>query len=286
MSESDAPRWFVEAVAAAPVTRMIKAVDACLEVLSWGDPGKPTLLLLHGKEASADWWRFTAPILAQDFHVLAPSWSGMGHSSWRDAYRLSQFSREAAAVLDDVGASNAFVVAHSFGGYAALGLAKARPDLVRSVMIVDTPVDPDFAWRGPPPRGVADRVHADFEAAVARFRLSPSDLPAPAWMERFLGRHSLRRTEDGWCWKFDPTMWRRFCVDEAPGFDFPAPVWLLYGARSSVLKRELAQRMAAATPRLRVFDIPCAGHHVFVDRPLAFVEALRALTARCLERHP
>ena len=80
-------------------------------------------------------------------------------------------------------------------------------------------------------------------------------------------------------------MWRRFRVDEAPDFDFPAPVSLLYGARSSVLKRDLAQRMAAATPRLRVFDMPQAGHHVFVDRPLTFVAALRALTARYLERH-
>ena len=228
----------------------------------------------------------TAPLLAQDFHILAPSWSGMGHSSWRDEYRLSQFSREAAAVLDDVGASHAFVVAHSFGGYAALGLAKVRPDLVRSVVIVDTPVDPGLPWQGPPPRGVADRVHADFAEAVARFRLSPSDLPTPVWMQRFLGQHSLRRSEAGWSWKFDPTMWRRFCVDDAPDFDFPAPVSLLYGARSSVLKRELAQRMAAATQRLRVFDMPCAGHHVFVDRPLAFVEALRALTVQNLDRHP
>lgn len=280
MNDADGPRWFLDAVATPPDIRIVEAVDARLETLAWGEPGKPVLLLLHGKEASADWWRFTAPMLAQDFRILAPSWSGMGDSSWREDYCLSQFSCEAAAVLEYAGASRAIVVAHSFGGYAALGLAKSRPDLVQSIVIVDTPVDPDTEWRGPPTRGVADRVHTDFEQAVARFRLSPSDLPAPAWMQRYLGGHSLRRAEDGWCWKFDPTMWRRFRVDTVPDFDFVAPVFLLYGACSSILTRSLAQRMAVATPRLRIFEVPQAGHHVFVDRPLAFAAAVRALTAQ------
>src|SRR5205823_9201237 len=47
------------------------------------------------------------------------------------------------------------------------------------------------------------RVYETFDAALARFRLMPEQPCENPFIVEFIGRHSLRRAEDGWVWKFD-----------------------------------------------------------------------------------
>ena len=66
-----------------------------VETLAWGERGKPGLIFLHGGAAHGDWWSFIAPFFARERRVVAPTFSGMGRSQWRDAYDFRQFVREA-----------------------------------------------------------------------------------------------------------------------------------------------------------------------------------------------
>ena len=43
-----------------------------------GDPSASTILLLHGFPSSSHQWRNLIPILAQNYHVLAPDYPGFG----------------------------------------------------------------------------------------------------------------------------------------------------------------------------------------------------------------
>ena len=43
---------------------MIEVEGAKVEVLAWGQRGKPGLMFLHGGAAHADWWSFIAPFFA------------------------------------------------------------------------------------------------------------------------------------------------------------------------------------------------------------------------------
>ena len=47
------------------------------------------------------------------------------------------------------------------------------------------------------------RVYETFDAALARFRLMPEQFCDNPFIVEFIGRHSLRRADDGWVWKFD-----------------------------------------------------------------------------------
>ena len=53
-----------------------------------------------------------------------------------------------------------------------------------------------------PPMG-SSRVYETFDSALAGFRLMPEQICDNPFIVEFIGRHSLRRTEDGWVWKFD-----------------------------------------------------------------------------------
>ena len=45
-----------------------------------GDPAAPTILLLHGFPSSSHMFRDLIPLLAADFHLVAPDYPGFGHS--------------------------------------------------------------------------------------------------------------------------------------------------------------------------------------------------------------
>src|ERR1700761_9768404 len=90
-----APEWFKDAIAVEPERVFVESLGSKLEVLTWGEVGKPGLLFVHGNGAHADWWSFIAPFFADDYRCAALSWSGMGRSGWRDRYSMEGFEQEA-----------------------------------------------------------------------------------------------------------------------------------------------------------------------------------------------
>jgi len=89
-----APAWFVDALAKAPERRLVRVLDANIEVLTWGQVGKPGLIFVHGNSAHADWWSFIAPFLMDAYRVASVSLSGMGGSDWRETYTFEGFATE------------------------------------------------------------------------------------------------------------------------------------------------------------------------------------------------
>ena len=119
-----APAWFTAAVDNAPERSRILVEGADIELLTWGEVGKPGLLFLHGNGAHADWWRFIAPFFAKDWRVAATSWSGMGGSDWREAYSAELFATEIFSAVEaaglEAGGGKPIVGGHSFGGFPPL----------------------------------------------------------------------------------------------------------------------------------------------------------------------
>ncbi|CAN5353157.1 alpha/beta hydrolase [soil metagenome] len=283
-----APAWFDAAIAVAPERSRIAVEGAEIELLTWGEVGKPGLLFLHGNGAHADWWSFIAPFFANDWRVAAISWSGMGGSDWRPAYSARSFAAEIFAAVDaaqlEAGGVKPILVGHSFGGFPTLYCGVEHADRLRGIVMVDSSIQPpEKRWRGPPSRpDAANRVYATLEEALSRFRLAPPQGCENLYIADFLARGSLKEVEGGWTWKFDPAIWQRFSMPDL-GELLPriaCPVALMWGERSALMQDEtldyMFDQMPDATLRLA---IPDADHHVMVDQPLAFVAGLRGLLA-------
>ena len=146
--EPDAPEWFRNALAQAPERSHVESLGARIEMLVWGERGKPGLLLVHGNSAHADWWSFIAPFLAQDFRVASMSLAGMGDSDWRETYAFQDFAADAEAVAQAAGlyeAGKPIYIGHSFGGSQVFFAAASHPERMRAAILVDT------GFGGPPP---------------------------------------------------------------------------------------------------------------------------------------
>ena len=291
-----APNWFAGATAHEPERSTVMVAGAAIEVLTWGERGKPGLLFLHGNGAHAGWWSFIAPFFAATHRVAAFSWSGMGGSDHRPAYAVDTFVAEMFAVIAAAGldlAGPPRVVGHSFGGFPMMAAARSRGAELAAAVIVDTPfrsaTDPEF--RPPNATERTHKVYPDLPAALARFRFAPAQDCANPYIADLIARGSLIEVaggpgrgavDHGWTWRFDPFLWGRFNIGEALSLlDAPrCPVALIWGERSQLLTPErVAAMRALLPPGSPAFAIPDADHHVMVDQPLAFVAGLRALLA-------
>jgi pimeloyl-ACP methyl ester carboxylesterase len=285
-----APAWFERAVARTPERRMIDVEGAAIELLTWGEVGKPGLLLLHGGMAHADWWSFIAPFFADTHRVAALSWSGMGGSGWRDRYSIDQYVTELFAAIDIAGLragdAKPTILAHSFGGFPTMRAARVRGHELGQVLILDAPVlSPEQRQTRQEKRRDDEklprdtRVYASEAEALARFRFSPAQDCINPFIVDWIARTSLREVAGGWTWKFDPFMWSRLTRTDANEDLARAacPVVMMWGGTSSLFGADTISYVKNNSPlKTRFVEIPESAHHVMADQPLALVAAVRA----------
>lgn len=311
--EPPAPAWFKWAIAQQPDQAFVESMGIKLEALSWGERGKPGLLLAHGNSAHAEWWSFIAPYLAKDYRVTSMSLAGMGNSDWRETYRFQDFAADAEAVSRATGLYDGgrkpIYIGHSFGGGQVFYTAARYPEQMHAAVLVDT------GFGGPPPEVLEERkkraellannpspdrptrVYPTLEAALARFRLMPPQPAENYYVLDFIARRSLKRTPlpagekgpdgsgEGWSWKFDPNMWEK--LDRSDGVmsgagpmpDLQVPMVHLYGDKSRIIDRRKAGEPGFLDGKVPEIEIPDSHHHVMIDQPLALVAALRTLLA-------
>jgi pimeloyl-ACP methyl ester carboxylesterase len=284
-----APQWFHDALANEPKRSYFPSQGAQIELLTWGDVGKPGLLFLAGNGAHADWWSAIVPFFAADFRCAATSWSGMGRSGRREeGYLVTTFAQEArdaiaAAALDK--GPPPIIIGHSMGGLVAAH-AFAGHDSIGGLILVDSPMgmapERRETLRSRAPKShSAHRPFATLEEGLARFRLAPPQDCANDYMVDHIARTGLIEEDGAWVWHFDP---RRLSQpdesEDLPVDRITRPMAYVYGERSSLLTAEMLTATSAMLPKhTPIVEIPDAAHHLLFDQPLALVAVLRTLLA-------
>lgn len=102
---------------------------------------QPPVVLLHG--GSGNWQHLGALLegLCPHWQVYAPDLRGHGKSGHvARGYTLRDYAEDTAAFLQQV-SGPAFVFGHSLGGIVALMAAGTYPDLIKGVLVGDSPLD-------------------------------------------------------------------------------------------------------------------------------------------------
>ncbi|MFT4851779.1 MAG: pimeloyl-ACP methyl ester carboxylesterase, partial [Bacteroidia bacterium] len=172
------PEWFTHSLSIKPTSHTIDVSGVPIHSLRWGDdPNKPGLVFVHGNGAHAYWWTFIAPFFLDHYRVIAIDLAGAGDSGASERYTPEAFAKQINAVADDAEfGSDTIIVGHSFGGYITLKTGLIYNQRLGGVVLVDSAVrPPDFQWERDPRSSPVKpkRVYADFDAALARFRLMP-----------------------------------------------------------------------------------------------------------------
>ncbi len=106
-------------------------------------PSGPPLVILHGGSARWQGYQGILPDLAARFHVYAPDFRGHGKSGRVPGrYRLQDYAEDTVAFLRRCVAEPAYLFGASLGGMIALMVAAQAPDVVRALVVGDSPLTP------------------------------------------------------------------------------------------------------------------------------------------------
>ncbi len=113
------------------------------DVIDSGPSDGDVVLLLHGfPQTGSSWSKVTSVLNDHGFRTIAPTQRGYSPGArprGRRAYRISELTEDAAALIDRVGRGPVHLVGHDWGSAVAWSLAASRPDLVRTFTSVSVP---------------------------------------------------------------------------------------------------------------------------------------------------
>jgi pimeloyl-ACP methyl ester carboxylesterase len=236
----------------------------------------PPLIFVHGGAEDGRVWQPQLAALADEFTVVAWDEPGAGRSSDVPAgFGLAEYAHCLAALIEAIALGPAHVVGLSWGGTVVQELYRHHPELVATLILVDTYA----GWKGSlaeeEVRARVEGVHQMLAAPAEEFDptypgLFAGDPPAEfvPLLEQMAAnvRRASLRTEV-------------LVMAEADQRDLlpriAVPTLLIWGEQDVRSPLSVARKFEQAIPDARLVVIPDCGHVSNLERPERFNEAVR-----------
>jgi len=238
------------------------------------------LLLIHGLGSCADDWRPQFDYFRDRYRVVACDLRGHGRSSKpRGPYSIEGFSNDLASLLRELHSGPAHVVGISLGGMVAFQLAVDAPELVRSLVIVNSgPAVPAATFKQRLPlyirlsyahvlglRGMAKMIAKRLFPKPEQAELQRGFIERLAANDMHCYLASLRAIFAGWS-----------VADRLREIRRPV---LILTSDQDYTPVALKEAYAAHLPNARVVVVPDSRHALPMEKPREFNEAVATFLA-------
>lgn len=244
-----------------------------------------TVVLLHGWLDHCHSFDWLCEALPTEWRLLALDFRGHGNSDPLPPGATHQFTDHVAdveALVRHLSLTSFHLVGHSLGGSVALCYAAARPELVKSLTLIESlgtsggdaqrSVDRLKDYVEGLFKPVRRRFYASAEDAGTRVAEANSSYSAAA--AQLMAKFGTVAVEGGVIFRADPMLKRTsgMSFDESQVLAFCAavkcPVQVIHGARGMTFDDDVMKGRlhALRDPPLTMID---GGHHVHLDQPAA-----------------
>lgn len=243
--------------------------------------GPETILFAHGLLWSGQMFEAQVAALKGHYRCVTFDWRGQGRSEvTRDGYDMETLYADTIALLRALQVARCHFVGLSMGGFIAMRLAARRPDLVASLILIETTADPEPAENIPRYR-MLNLVARWFGLGLVVDRVMPimfgqKFLTDPGrrqerevWRRRMAANHRIGVTR-----AVNGVITRQGIYDEISAI--AAPTLILAGDQDVATTPDKARRIHERIARSRLVMIPGAGHTSTVEEPEAVNEAILA----------
>ncbi|MEW5812255.1 MAG: alpha/beta hydrolase [Actinomycetota bacterium] len=235
--------------------------------------GDPVLFIAGRGGAGRTWHLHQVPVFTRaGYRCVTFDNRGVGATENADGFTTETMVGDVVDIIEKLGLAPVRIVALSMGSYIAQELMVARPELVRSAVLMATrgrhDRARDFFWRGE--QALADsgiELPIEFEAKV---RLLESFSP-----KTLNDDHAVRDWIDMFTmWPQKPTPGMRTQLSIAPQSsrlaayqNVQTPALVIGFADDVVLPAYLGREVANAMPNATFLEIPGTGHLGFIEKP-------------------
>ncbi len=212
------------------------------------------------------------------YRCIAWDHRGQGKSSadWREHIGMELVWQDAVQLLEKLAVGPVHFCGLSMGGFVGMRMAARRPDLLRSLILLETSSLPEPIENVPRYR-MLNRVVRMLGYRVVRNRVAPimfgktilTDPARTAERDRLVEQMAQRKD-----------IWRAVngVVDRAP-IDhelsrIATPTLIIVGDEDTATPRDKAERLASKIAGARLVVIPHAGHSSTVEEPTAVTAAI------------
>lgn len=269
-----------------PRDRIVDVDGLSMHYLDWGDPTKPTVVLLHGLRGHAHSWDDVAGALSPDFHVLALDQRGRGLTDWATDgdYGIDAFVGDLVGFCRAVGLEKFILMGHSMGARNSMAFADNHADMLEKLVLSE--FGPQINPKG------GQRIAKELIDVPEEFDTLDDAIAYMTQFNRFasdavMHRRELYATRElpngkiGWRYDIEIRAARRrgdpiAALDLWPALaKIACPTLVVRATETDVLDLDVALRMIENLPDGRLVEIERAEHMVFEDNPEDFIAAVR-----------
>ncbi len=243
-----------------------------------------TILLLHGAGGATQSWRGLFPLLAQEFHVIAPDLPGQGFTRLGTRLRcgLRPMAEDLARLCNAEGWAPTLIVGHSAGAALALELTRhLTPDAVIGINAALGKFEGVAGWLFPLMAKfmAINPVIPPLLARMAGGNARVTELLASTGSNIDAQGQTLYRrlmTDAGHIdgtlammsqWSIDPLLARLESI--------ATPVHLIVGDRDGTVQPDVSARAAARLPHAKLTTLPGLGHLAHEEAPHRLAALIR-----------
>lgn len=234
--------------------------------------GPETIVFAHGYLFSGHMFDAQVAALRDRYRCVTFDFRGQGESAIsRTGYDMDTLTQDASELIQRLGAAPCHFAGLSMGGFVGMRLAARQPELVRSLILLDTSADPEPEENLPRYRTLALAA-----------RLVGTRPVAPRAMQILFGRTFMTdpaRKEERDLWRRRLGSTRRVgairalrgVTDRASVYDeigrITAPTLVIVGEQDVATVPAKARRIAERIPGARLVTVPDAGHSSPIEQP-------------------
>ena len=243
----------------------------------------PAIVFAHGLLWSNAMWRFQVAAFRHRFRCIAFDFRGQGKSEvTASGYDMETLTQDAAQLIEKLVSGPVHYAGLSMGGFVGMRLAARRPELVKTLALLDTAADPEPLLNLPKYTlmGLLSRLvgTAPFAGQVMKLMFGGPFLRDPARSEL---REQMRQEliGNGLTGSLRATagVLHRKAVEASELARIRCPTLVISGAEDAAIVPARTRRLAEQIPGARFVSIPRAGHTATIDEPEAVNAALREL---------
>jgi 3-oxoadipate enol-lactonase len=247
------------------------------------DTGKgPAVLFSHGLLWSSAMFRFQVAAFQDRYRCIAWDHRGQGKSEvTASGYDMDTLTDDAAALIAQLGVAPVHFVGLSMGGFVGMRLAARRPELLRSLALIETASDEEPLLNRPRYAAMAAMAKVvgmrPFVPKVMSIMFGKTFLgdPARAALREGLVEELLSNDTGGMRRAVGGVIWRK-PVAAAELARIRAPTLVLSGEEDTAVVSARSRRTAGQIPGAKFVSIPRAGHSSSLEEPEAVNQALDA----------